>query len=360
MVVVVLCILSAVILAYWLWFGFALANRRQAKSLRTDFPAVSVIVAYKNEAANIVTLVTRLLQQVYPGPFEMIAIDDYSEDNGHQLLQHIGDERLVAMQATQDLPGKKSALTEAINRSQYPFLLMIDGDCLPQTDQWMSTMMASMTADIDIVCGYAPLRTSKDFLGLWQRFETWLTAIQYMSYAISGHAYMAVGRNMLIRKAAFERVGGYRSHMHIAAGDDDLLVQAISDHGNVNICLESDSFVYSDAKKTVSSYLAQKSRHVGISHYYGIKHKNLLGIFAASQLGFWLVAICGFIIFPQYSREILIVICFKWMVQMVAHSRWLSVLRSKDLTYFFPLLDLLLPMYYIVSGAMSAFKKSSW
>jgi cellulose synthase/poly-beta-1,6-N-acetylglucosamine synthase-like glycosyltransferase len=360
MLIFVLSCLSLVIIAFWVWFGSSLAKYKATSIQHHDWPSVSIVITYKNEAPHIASLVKRILSQSYQGDIEVITIDDYSTDGGYELLQDIDDPRLISRQATEDLPGKKRALTEAIGHTRYPFLLMTDGDCLPVSDLWIKNMMTCMEEHTDIVCGYAPHRTADSGLGLWQQYETWITAMQYMTYAMSGLGYMAVGRNMLVRRSAYDKVKGYTDHAHIIAGDDDMLVQSVVSGDNIKVCLSPSTFIYSDAKPSLSSYLTQKSRHISVSRHYKLAHKCLLGLFASSQLLFWMIAISGLAIYPLFWREIVIVICFKWIVQMISHHKWLQVLHCRDLRYYFPILDMATPLYYIRSGVMSIMRKSRW
>jgi hypothetical protein len=50
------------------------------------------------------------------------------------------------------------------------------------------------------------------------RFETFHTAMQYLSYALAGIPYMGVGRNLSYKKDIFIRNKGFSSINHIPRG----------------------------------------------------------------------------------------------------------------------------------------------
>jgi len=53
---------------------------------------------------------------------------------------------------------------------------------------------------IKIILGYSPYETNGTNVGCWSHFEAWITALQYLSFAIKGYPYMGVGRNLLYHK----------------------------------------------------------------------------------------------------------------------------------------------------------------
>ena len=116
---------------FWIWFcysSYKIINSNITSYQNAQTP-VSIILAFKNEGQQILQTVTALLAQDYP-TFEVLAIDDFSTDDGYKLLKEIKDVRFILLKATLDHPGKKSALTQAIAQSKYDIVLFTDADCL--------------------------------------------------------------------------------------------------------------------------------------------------------------------------------------------------------------------------------------
>jgi len=98
------------------------------------FPRVSVLVAAKDEEANIEACLRDLLEQDYPN-FEVIAIDDRSRDATPAILEKLkkefGDRLRVLTIRT--LPegwyGKTNAMREGVAASTGQWLLFTDADC---------------------------------------------------------------------------------------------------------------------------------------------------------------------------------------------------------------------------------------
>ena len=80
------------------------------------------------------------------------------------------------------------------------------------------------------------------------RFETLITAAQYLGFALSNKPYMAVGRNWSIQKSIYpleflERIKTFEG------GDDDLVLNHISEQYAVGVKTHSESQTISYPKR---------------------------------------------------------------------------------------------------------------
>jgi len=355
-------ILLSVVLGYWLWFSLSF-HRQESNQTGSEYklPPVSVILCYKNAESHLRKTVDAILKQDYPA-FELVAIDDFSSDGSDQVLESVNDERLRKVNATTDHPGKKAALTNGIALAQYDILLFIDADCLPASRYWITSMVQKMMIDDrkEIVLGYGPMTKRAGFLNSFARYETILTAIQYISYAVAGLPYMGVGRNLMYKRQVFDRMNGYSTHLDIASGDDDLMISMAATSKNTTVNLNPDSFVYSEAKKDVISFLNQKSRHISTSFHYTTYHKMLLGLFALSQMLLYVTLMAGWKTGLLSFAVLVSILGIKWTLQMIFQNRFFMVLDGADLKWMFPLLDICMNMYYLYLPVYSLFRKPKW
>src|SRR5690606_31531776 len=88
---------------------------------------------------------------------------------------------------------KKYALTLGIKAAKYEYLVFTDGDCYPNSKNWITEMTSQFTQQKTIVLGYgAYTKVKNSLLNKIIRFETLLTATQYFGWAKVGKPYMAV------------------------------------------------------------------------------------------------------------------------------------------------------------------------
>jgi glycosyltransferase involved in cell wall biosynthesis len=347
---------------FWFLFYKAFVFLSKTEFTTKDIqPAVSVIVCYKNAKQHLHSTIQSILNQQYP-TFELIANDDFSIDGSSDTLKHINDDRLTLLTAVKDTPGKKSALTQAILHAKNELLLFTDADCIPASTEWIKSMVSTMmqSEDTEIVLGYGPMNKTQECLNAFVRYETILTALQYMSYAVFRIPYMGVGRNLMYKKSLFLQHNGFKSHENIASGDDDLMISKIATEKNTIVNLKPESFVYSDGKNNLLSFLNQKSRHVTTSVHYNNIHKILLFIFAFAQLGFYLLFVLLLAFGNISPLSLVLFLSIKWSVQMTFQQKAIKLLIGKDLYWRFPLLDVGMVIYYMTLPLYSFFRKGEW
>jgi hypothetical protein len=162
--------------------------------------------------------------------------------------------------------------------ARHEWLVLTDADCQPASQQWLRHLAQHMTPDHDFVLGYGAYKPHPGWLNRWVRFETVLTALQYISYARTGIPYMGVGRNLAYRKSLLKKLRPEDLQPHLLSGDDDLLVGRLANAGHVGICLSPEAFTYSSPPDKWPAYFHQKQRHVSTAAHYGRLPQILLSL----------------------------------------------------------------------------------
>lgn len=326
-----------------------------------DIP-VSVIISARNEAENLKKLVPNLMLQLYP-QYELIIVNDCSIDESKWVLEELQAQypslKIVTVTESRNYKtGKKFAITMGIKAAKYNCLLFTDADCIPASENWISRMAEHFRdPQNQIVLGYSPYYKTKGFLNSIIRFETIKTAINYLSAALKGNAYMGVGRNLAYRKEFFFNNKGFASHMHIMSGDDDLFVNETATEYNTTIELHPDSFIFSEPKTSVGAWFKQKRRHMGAGKFYKVRHKRMLGTDAFTGLFFYVLF---FACLPfEYARFAAIsLFLIRLICQMLVYNKQFKRLEGKDLRWFLPFYDLIYYLHLNVFGLIGMFTKT--
>jgi len=310
---------------------------------------VSVIICAKNEADNLLKNIPHLLSQKHPD-FELVLINDSSKDNTLSVMLKFKKQdsriKIVDVKPVDAFWGnKKYALTLGIKAASNDILLFTDADCVPNSDDWVNQMCSLVTENKKLVLGYSPYQKIKgSFLNQLIRFETFMTALQYFSYAKFGQPYMAVGRNLAYKRELFFEANGFIKHIKIKSGDDDLFVNQMANKTNTALCVNPKSFVKSIPKTSFKDWVRQKRRHISTAKFYKPRHKVMLGLYYISQLLFWLSAF-SLIVFLHLWKIVLIVIIFRFLVQYAVFYKSAKKLQELDLLYLLPLTELSLIVF---------------
>ncbi len=103
---------------------------------------VSIVVAVRNESENIKQLLESIKEQTYSrGLFELILIDDGSDDNTVEIIEKFRLDNNMDLKLIRSTSiGKKKALKQGIENSKYGFIITTDGDCNMRS-HWISSIV---------------------------------------------------------------------------------------------------------------------------------------------------------------------------------------------------------------------------
>jgi Flp pilus assembly protein TadB len=145
--------------------------------------------------------------------------------------------------------------------------------------------------------------------------------------------------------------------MHLASGDDDLLMATIANRDNVNIAIDKSSWVYSHSPTSMKSYLRQKMRHLSTATSYQSSTKVFLGWFSALHLG---ILLCAFVLLLVYPRAVLAVLGVKWLLQLYMQRRWISKVADRQYLFLFPIIEVAVACLYLFLSPYLWFHKKGW
>lgn len=341
---------SLIVLVQIYFYLFIFLPLSTHKEYREQFQEpISIVICGYNEAQYWQQLIEQLLQQDY-ATYEIVLVNDQSTDDTPFIFkQWEHHPKIKIVNITNDIKkglGKKFALTLGIKASKYDYLLLTDADCLPKDKYWIQSMVQHFNRK-DMVLGYGGYYKKKGLLNKLIRFDTFLVALQYFSFALRGKAYMGVGRNLAYKKSLFFDNKGFASHLHIASGDDDLFVKEVSTSSNTAISLMASAHTLSEPKTTVSSWIRQKTRHLTTGIYYSPYHQWMLGLWSSSQIGFWLLFIV-LLLLSDFVIFVLILFAVRLLVQLVIARPVLKKIDEYDLIYLFPVFEFLISAFYII------------
>lgn len=343
-------------------YNFLPLSLFKSKRLNTSLSQepVSVIICARNEDENLTEFLPKVLTQEYP-EFEVVVVNDCSWDN----TEHVIDEfakifpNLRKANIKEDAyykHGKKFAVLVGIKAARYKRLVFTDADCYPTSNHWLAEMAAGFSESREIVLGYGAYEKQNGFLNKLIRFDAFSIAVQYLSAAIKGRAYMGVGRNMAYTSDLFFRQKGFSTHYHIQSGDDDLFVNQAATGNNVDVCINSEAITCSKPKKTFKDWRIQKARHLTTAPLYSSSSKSLLAFNYFSQYAFYtgLIGLC-------FSLNTLLLLPILLVLKVIVHYLILNKasqkLGEKDLLLGAPIYELIMLLIYPIFHLTKLFYK---
>ena len=344
---------------FFFYYQLIIINRKKTAQTRPhiDINDVTILICVRNEYTNVQSNLPKLLNL----SANITVIDDNSDDDTFPLLQQLVNENSnlkIWRKEFKRYTGKKEAFLFGISKITTPFILCTDIDCLPKDNSWVNEMLKEVRPSTEIVLGYSPYIQKPGLLNKFIQYETLITGVQYMSFALAGMPYMGVGRNMLIKRSLFEHINPYENNMDIPSGDDDILVNKFGTASNTRVTLDPKSFVYSEPKSTWTSYFRQKRRHLSSSFVYKKSHVFLLSLFSALLVLSNLLPLVGFFISVKAT---IIFLVLKWALMYGLMVPIADVFKSPLKLFELIFMEFLFAIYLVLFLPIILFsKKISW
>ena len=211
-------------------------------------------------------------------------------------------------------------------------------------------MQKQYNSGTEVVLGYGTYRKTVGFLNQLIRYDAFLIAMQYLSFALAGKPYMGVGRNLSYKRELFYRAKGFTAHYKLKSGDDDLFINRVARKSNTKIQVSPEAHTISTAKTSLIQWIFQKRRHYTTARYYRPVFKFLLGLGYLSKLLLYLSFIA------------LMILKYNWLIALIAFSvffisHWIILslctnkMKENDLAVLSPILEIfllaLIPFIYI-------------
>ncbi|OJJ15213.1 hypothetical protein BKI52_39375 [marine bacterium AO1-C] len=333
--------------------------------------SVSVVVCAHNEYQNLQKLLPGLLTQKFDN-FEIIIVDDRSTDGSSEWLhkQSTLHSRLYVVSVSETHPNwnaKKYALVQGIKQATHEVILLTDADCEVVSPHWIQHMIRPFAnTAIKIVLGFSPYFKMKGNLNRFIQFETFFTAVQYLSFTLWGKAYMGVGRNLAYRKELFQNGKIIEKYKSVTGGDDDLLINQLATSENTAICIHPKAHMKSIPKTSWKDWYQQKIRHLSVGKYYKSTHHLLLGgIFFTQTIVWFTLVLAGIYDFYVANQLIFKGIIFLFSLRMlVLLSVYKVIIRNLRIDinlWWIPQLEFLYIFYIFIIGTLAiSRKKLGW
>ena len=204
-----------------------------------QLPSLSIIVPARDEAAAIEEALRRMLSLDYPD-YEVIAINDRSTDGTGDIMDRVAAEvgsRLQVVHVT-ELPagwlGKNHAMSMGVARSRGEFVLLTDGDVMFDPLVLRRSMTLIQERQLDHLVLLPETLTSTFLEAALMNFFCILlmasTRFPLVRWKWFKDAYIGVGAFNLVRRSAYDAIGGFAT-LQLEVADDIMLGRLVKQHG---------------------------------------------------------------------------------------------------------------------------------
>lgn len=215
----VLLVLSLINIVIWAFYGLLFfGNLKKKPIFRSSdcsdneiiYPSLSVIIPACNEEESVRQAISQLLNQDYPN-LELIIVNDRSTDNTGAILAELNIKypQLKVIKIT-DLPpkwiGKNHAIYQGVKQATGEWILFTDADVMFSPGSLKQTVSYCLGNKLDHLTITPNITYKGFFYGGFISFFIIVVTGFYLSSKSAG-----IGAFNLIRKSAYQEIGGYEA-----------------------------------------------------------------------------------------------------------------------------------------------------
>lgn len=318
----------------------------------SEFPFVSVIVAARNEEANIGRCINSLRTISYPSSrIEIILVNDRSSDNTLSIMKShsYGDTRFRILETdgsiTNNLKGKPKAIDIGIKNSSGDIIIMTDADCAVR-ESWVQDTVSYYDENTAMVAGFTKIRDDGSLFSKLQAMD-WIYLQSIASGSSGIKRYLScIGNNLSFRKSVYFELGGFEN-IKFSITEDLATMKAISKMKKYDIKypVYKNGYIKTDGCKNFPELYKQKKRW-----FKGGTDLSFLGYLLGFSMYITnLVFISGFL---YLSLQIyLALIAIKIFSDIILTLPFYRKLNIKKVYSVFPLFEI----YFMLYGLLLPF-----
>lgn len=322
---------------------------------------ISVVIAYRNEAQHIINCLKSFEKQtITKTDFELILVNDHSEDNSKMLIETYRKTSNLSILCYDllEVTSKKEALTLGIKNASHPIIACTDADCeVPKN--WLENIAASFEENTAMLLGPVAFNTKYNSVGIFQTLD--MLAIQGITFGMLQHQQPIInnGANLAFLKKDFNLVGGYDQHKTPSGDDVFLLQKFIKNKLKINGLISPQQIVKTQLQPTWESFFQQRLRWASKSKYYSNKSLIYLSsiIYATNFLQIFIYL--GVVLVDKYYIVGIILLLSKWFFDFILLYLAAKFFSKRNYLYYVVGMQLIYPIYItmiVFLGMISSYK----
>lgn len=329
-------------------------KREKIHDLEVEQPAVSVIIASKNEAESIAQNLPAILEQDYPD-FEVIVVNMGSTDETDTQLKLLSQKypnlyHTYVPEEAESYNEKKLALTIGIKAAKNDILLFTEAYCKPVSGLWIQEFANEFKKGKEIVLGFCRLLIPKNVaMRKFISYDNLIHNLKLLSLALYKKPFMGISRNLAYKRELFFDEKGFSSVLFVENGEDDLFINKISKKRTTGVVVSPESMTTSDVVDKLGIWKNLKSKYLYTKRYYSGPSAAIFGFETFSKYIFYLSIAIGItygVVFKNMTMLSLALFLFltRYLIQLLVINRYDKTFGSNKYYISMLIFDLFQPV----------------
>ncbi len=278
-VLVAFLVIFSIRFVYLFMFTARVAFKKKKARNGNGIEPIALILTVRNAEENIQKNLPSILQ-IEDLDFEVVAIDDFSQDNTLSVLGLLKQRfpRLKISTLSQETRfSVKMAQNIAFKLAAHNWVLCVPIALSEVNEAWLHCFAdCTGISQTNVVLGYSTVSPQNGFFNLLYRIEIFFQQIQSVGYILNGIPFVCNEENVAFKKEKYYELGGYAKNLKEPYANLELIINTFIKRKNTLINFNADSVIRKNTKIDGSVYLDLLKKSARIENYLSFGKKQAL------------------------------------------------------------------------------------
>lgn len=308
---------------------------------------LSLMLTIRNEAEKLKQNLPEVLSMENDN-FEMVVVDDYSQDSSYLILGLLKDRyrKLTISTLNQETRfSTKLAQNIAIRATNHQWILSFPVSISSVNPQWLTTISNETTENINVILAYSNIAASKGFYNYLYRIENYSLYTKSAAYILNGIPFIYTDENVAFRKNKYLNVGGYGQKITEPYANLELLLNSFITNKTTSVLFNNESAIRKTETIRRQDYFEMLKKSIRIEKHLSVSKRLVLVSDESSKLLLIPVAALVIIFIPEFWVIITVLLSIRFIANLFIIKT--SQKHLKEPKIFIPSLvyDLLMPYF---------------
>ncbi len=250
----------------------------QKKTKPTTATPISLIYTVRNEEIRLKNNLAPVLS-INEAEFEVIVVDDYSQDNSFQVLGMLrgrSDRLKVSTLQQETRFSTKMAQNLALKAASYDWILPVPISYENASPEWISGISNALDEKNTVVISYCSAQNSGGFINRIYRIENFLSFTKSVGYILNNAPFIYSEENVAFQKKKYFEIGGHGLKISEPYANMELLINFFIRKKTTRILYQSDTAIKKTEELIWNDYLDTLKRGLRIEKHLSGSKKAVL------------------------------------------------------------------------------------
>ena len=288
-------------LMYLFLFTGRVLFRKKTKNTDDEKIPLSLIQIIRNEEEHLKKNLPKILS-LESVNFEMVVVDDYSQDNSYLVLGLLKDryKRLTISSLNQETKfSVKLAQNIAIKATKNRWILTVPVSLAEVTAKWLDNISQAATSKKNVVIGYSTVARTKGFYNRLIRIEKYFAHLKSTGYILNGIPFVYSDENVAFKKEKYFEIGGYGQKITDHYANLELIINSFIRKKATTILFNKESSVRKSETIKRADYFELLKKNIRIESHLSVLKRVILFFDTLVKLLFLPTAIFVIVLLPE-------------------------------------------------------------